>query len=127
MSSSVIFFIIAFVKTNNAFGAISTVFGSMIGFLMGVYVPIGNLVGVQGIIKVFPFAHSGVLLRQIMMTEALGDLSNLPDEYSEFLGVTFKYGDNIMPVYGHILLMLGVTVVFFIIGVFAFSKKKDSI
>ncbi|MCK5731492.1 MAG: ABC transporter permease, partial [Tenericutes bacterium] len=51
MSSSIVFLVIAFVKSNNAFGAISSVFGSMIGFLMGVYVPIGNLVGVDKLIK----------------------------------------------------------------------------
>jgi len=73
MSSSVIFFIIAFVKSNNAFGANSTVFGSVFGFLMGVYVPIGTLHGVAGVIKAFPFAHSAVLMRQAMIGGSLPD------------------------------------------------------
>ncbi|MCK4551363.1 MAG: ABC transporter permease [Tenericutes bacterium] len=127
MSSSIVFFLIAFVKTNNAFGAISTVFGSMIGFLMGVYVPIGNLVGVDSLIKVFPFSHSSVLLRKILIAESVDDLSRIPAEYRQFLGIDFIYGDTVLPVYGHIIIMIGVTLVFFAMGVLVFSKKKESI
>lgn len=126
MSSAIIFLIIAFVKSNNAFGAISTVFGSIIGFLMGVYVPIGNLGTVATIIKLFPFAHPAVLLRQVMMEQAVGDLSYVPTEDLQFLGVQFAYGDYVMPFSVHLLLMMIVTVVFFGLGVMAFSKKKDS-
>ncbi len=127
MSSAVVFFIIAFVKTNNAFGAISTVFGSMIGFLMGVYVPIGNLVGVDKLIKVFPFSHSAVLMRQVLIKESVGELTNIPSEYRQFLGIEFAFGDTVLPTIAHILIMLGVMVIFFILGVIAFSKKKESI
>jgi multidrug/hemolysin transport system permease protein len=127
MSSSVIFFIIAFIKSNNAFGAISTVFGSVVGFLMGVYVPIGNLTGVDGVIRAFPFAHTAVLMRQIMIADILPEgvtLDNLGPELKQFLGIEFAYNDLVMPVYGHILIMLGVTVIFIILGVIVFSRKR---
>ncbi len=124
MSSSIIFFIISFIKSNNAFGAVSTVFGSIIGFLMGVYIPIGNLPdGVQSIIRFFPFAHPAVLMRQAMMSEAV-DLSYMPEEFMVFTGVNFKYNDIILPVFGHILLILGISILFFILGVLVISKKR---
>ena len=124
MSSSIVFLIIYFVKSNNAFGAVSTVFGSTIGFLMGVYIPIGNLPsGVQSIIKFLPFAHPAVLMRQVMMTEAV-DLSYMPDEFLDFTGVQFKYGNVILPAWGHILAILGTAIIFFILGVIVFSRKR---
>ena len=124
MSSAIVFLIISFVTSNNAFGAVSTVFGSIIGFLMGVYVPIGNLPsGVQTVIRFFPFAHPAVLLRQVMMSEAM-DLSNMPREFLEFTGVNFVYSNTIFPVFGHILLILGVTIVFFGLGVIVTSRKR---
>lgn len=124
MSSSIIFVIIGFIKSNNAFGAVSTVFGSTIGFLMGVYIPIGNLPnGVQSIIRFFPFAHPAVLMRQVMMTEAV-DLSYMPDEFLDFTGVQFTYGETILPIWAHILSIIGITIIFFIFGVIVFSRKR---
>ncbi len=127
MSSSVIFFLIAFIKTNNAFVAISTVFGSIVGFLMGVYVPIGTLQGAASVIRAFPFAHTAVLMRQAMIQGTLPagiSLGDLPDGVKQALGIEFAYGNFIMPFYVHVLLMLGVTVLFFGLGVIAFSKKR---
>lgn len=131
MSSSIIFLIIAFVKTSNAFGAISTVFGSVIGFLMGVYIPMGNLPdGVQTVIKFFPFAHPAVLMRQVMQGDVI-DLSWLPkdspNDLLRFMGTYLSYNGTILPVWGHILIILGVTFIFFLIGVLVFSRKKESI
>ncbi|XMB72744.1 ABC transporter permease [Mycoplasmatota bacterium WC30] len=124
MSASIIFFIISFVKSNNAFGAVSSVFGSIIGFLMGVYIPLGNLpIGLQSIIKFFPFAHPAVLMRQTMMAEAV-DLSYMPEEFMLFTAVNFKYNDIILPVYGHILIILGISILFFVLGVLVISRKR---
>lgn len=131
MSSSVIFLIIAFVKTPNAFGAISTVFGSIIGFLMGVYIPMGNLPsGVQTVIKFFPFAHPAVLMRQVMQGDVI-DLNLLPkddpNDLMRFMGTYLSYNGTILPVWGHIFIILGVTFIFFLFGVLVFSRKKESI
>ncbi|MBI9010412.1 MAG: ABC transporter permease [Tenericutes bacterium] len=127
MSSSVIFFIIAFIKSSNAFAAISTVFGSIVGFLMGVYVPIGTLQGAASVIRAFPFAHTAVLMRQVMIQGTLPNgvnLDDLPDGVKQALGIEFAYGDFIMPASLHILLMLAVTILFFGLGVIAFSRKR---
>lgn len=127
MSSSVIFFIIAFIKSNNAFGAISTVFGSIVGFLMGVYVPIGTLKGAAGVIKVFPFSHSAVLMRQVMIKGILPEgmtLDDLGPEVKQDLGIEFVYNGVVMPSYVHVLILIGVTVIFTVLGVIVFSKKR---
>lgn len=124
MSSSVIFLIVIFVKSSNAFGTISTVFGSTIGFLMGVYIPIGNLPESVGIIvKYIPFSHPAVLMRQVMMAEAV-DIEMMPENFAIFTGLKFEYGDTLFSAFGHILVMIFVTIVFLALGIVLMSRKK---
>ncbi len=124
MSSSIIFFIITFIKSNNAFGAVSTVFGSIIGFLMGVYIPIGNLPsGLQTVIKAFPFSHAAVLLRQVMMSEAV-DLTFVPDEFKYFVGTNFQVNGETLSLFASVAFMLISSVVFIGLGVLVISRKR---
>ena len=52
-------------KTQNAYGVASTVVNTLIGFLMGIYVPIGVLPSaVQTAIRLFPISHAAVLFRR---------------------------------------------------------------
>ena len=65
-SGAMMFFLVSFFKTQNSFGVASTVLGTLIGFLMGIYVPIGVLPGaVQTVIKIFPISHAAALFRQV--------------------------------------------------------------
>jgi len=66
-------------------------------------------------------------MRQVLIKESVGELTNIPSEYRQFLGIEFAFGDTVLPTIAHILIMLGVMVIFFILGVIAFSKKKESI
>jgi len=124
MSSSIVFFIVTFIRSNNAFGAVSTVFGSIIGFLMGVYIPVGNLPeGLGTVIKIFPFSHSAVLLRQVMMSEAV-DLSYMPLQFKYFTGINFELNGSAMTNIMHIIYILGITIIFFGLGILAISRKR---
>jgi multidrug/hemolysin transport system permease protein len=42
-SGALVFLLVTSVKSPNAFGTLSTLIGTLIGFLTGVYIPIGNL------------------------------------------------------------------------------------
>jgi len=124
MNSSIIFFIVTFIKSNNAFGAVSTVFGSMIGFLMGVYIPIGNLPnGLQSFIKFFPLSHPAVLLRNALMGEAV-DLSYMPKEFVQFIGVQYEWNGTTMSGLFMLGYMMLVMIVFFGVGVLMVSRKR---
>lgn len=124
MNSSIIFFIVTFIRSNNAFGAVSTVFGSMIGFLMGVYIPIGNLPnGLQSFIKLFPLSHPAVLLRNALMGEAV-DLSYMPKEFVQFIGVQYDWNGTTMSGLFMLGYMMLVTIVFFGLGVLMVSRKR---
>ncbi|MFA7075355.1 MAG: ABC transporter permease [Candidatus Izemoplasmatales bacterium] len=124
-SSSLIFLIMAFIKSQNAFGTASSIIGTLAGFLMGIYIPVGNLpVGVQTVIKIFPLSHSGALIRQTMMSEAVS-LENLPEEFKLFLGLNFEVNGEILSNWIHIAYLLVSGVVFYLLAIIVVSRKRS--
>jgi len=130
-SSAMMFFLVSFFSSTNAFATGSTVIGTLIGFLTGIYIPIGNLPdAVQLVVKIFPVTHAGVLFRQVFMSEpletAFGDLpANAGASFKEELGIILKFGDQTFQAGGHILVLVGVTVIFFGLAVWNISRKKS--
>ncbi len=103
-NSALVFFITVFVKSMTAFGTISTVVGTLMGFLAGIYMPVGNFPNaVQAVIKVFPLSHAASLFRRIIMSAPVetvfnGAPSGLQEAFLEEMGVTFAFGNfTIMP------------------------------
>ena len=84
-NTALVLFFVSFFKSNNAFATASTIIGTVIGFLTGIYLPIGQLPNaVQWVIRVFPPSHSAVLIRQVMMAEPLAaSFAGVPAEYME--------------------------------------------
>lgn len=130
MSSTMIFFIVSFFFSLSAMSTASTILGTLIGFLTGVYLPIGALPNyVQTIIKIFPNAHSAALFRQIFLVDPIKvSFNNLPIEYlngfKESVGVIFKFGDFIFEPIHHILYMIVVTIILFILAVLNLSRAS---
>lgn len=74
-SCSMIFCLASLFQTSGAFSTASMIVGTMIGFLTGIYVPIGSMPeGVQTVIRLFPPTHAAVLLRQIMMEVPMNEV-----------------------------------------------------
>ena len=130
-SSAMVFFLVSFFSSINAFATASTVIGTLIGFLTGIYIPIGNLPdAVQLIVKIFPVTHAGVLFRQVFMEEPLGiSFAGAPasaaDGFKEELGVVLTYGDYTAQTGTHILILIAVTILFFALAVWNVSRKKS--
>lgn len=130
-SGFILFLVVSFMKTASAFGALSTILGTLIGFLTGIYIPIGNLpVYVQNVVKVFPPAHTGALLRMIMMEQAekitfAGAPKEIIEEFHLSLGVSFKIGDTMISPTISIVYLLIVTIVFFLLAVLRLSRKDS--
>jgi multidrug/hemolysin transport system permease protein len=124
-SSAFIFFIMSFLKSQNAFGTASSIISTLIGFLTGIYIPVGNLPsGVQTVIKFFPLSHSGVLLRQVMMGEVV-DVENIPDNSRIFLGINYEVGGQFLSNIVHIAYLLGSGVVFYLLAIIVVSRKRS--
>lgn len=128
-SSAMVCFIISFVKTGNTYTTISIILGTLIGFLVGAYICIGELPsGVQWVIKCFPCAHAAVLFRQVLMTDGMVEgFADLPavarTEFEETVGVTFQYGDWQPELWFHIVVLIGTGILFYLLAILNMSRK----
>lgn len=129
-SASTVLFLVSFLHTSNAFAATSMVIGTLIGFLAGIYIPIGQFPAyIQTVIKIFPLSHSASLLRQILMDEALNSAflhapSDVESAFLLELGIRYEFSEqmisNVMSV-GYLVLT---TIVFFALAVLQIRKNK---
>lgn len=129
-SSSMVFFIVSFFKSINAFATASTIIGTLIGFLTGIYIPIGSLPSaVQTVIKIFPISYSGALFRQIMMNAPMSiAFKNAPvqavNSFKQTMGVVYYFnGKEISPLMS-ILILVATGIVFYVLAVIKMSIKK---
>ena len=72
MSSMINLFIVLFINTETAFSTVSTISGTLLGFLCGIYVPMAVLPSsVQSVIHFFPVSHITVLLREVLTAQSV--------------------------------------------------------
>ncbi|MBQ8824903.1 MAG: ABC transporter permease [Ruminococcus sp.] len=130
-SSAIVCFLIRFIKTSSAFTAFSVLVGTLIGFLVGAYIPVGQLPdGVQMVVKCFPCAHAAALFRTLLMKDSMqegfaGASSEVVSDFSEQLGITFNFGDTVFPFWGHILVLIGTSILFYLLSTIIFRKKSQ--
>lgn len=92
-------FFVSLFNSQQAYASASSLIGTLVGFVLGIYLPVGMYPSVvQWIIKCFPVSHGAVLLRQLMMETVLEDaFSGMPEQVSEgiceYFGVTYYFGD----------------------------------
>ena len=93
VSSALVLLIAQWVKSDRAWGAFSTLAGTLSGFVGGIYLPMGLLPQfVQNILKAMPFIHESALLRDVFTTSSLQQaFHGLPDAalqgYQEAMGI----------------------------------------
>lgn len=129
-NSSIVLFVVSFFKSNNAFATASTIIGTLIGFLTGVYLPIGQLPeSVQLIVKCFPPTHGALLFRQVMMESALtksfsGAPAQALSDFETAMGVTAKFGDTSITPLTSIIILLVTADVFYTLALINLSRKQ---
>ena len=128
-STSIVLFIVSLIGSINAFSNISIVIGTLIGFLTGMYLPIGQLPDwVQFGMKCFPITYSAGMFRQVMMErEMAASFEGISAEYlREFqieMGNVFVFGDYTVSPELSVLFLLITTGIFFMLSVFRLSRK----
>ena len=129
-NTTMVFFFAYFFKTESAFGTASTLLGTLIGFVTGIYIPIGILPnGVQWVIKLFPTSHAVVLLRQIMTDSFFAPYQAILSEamitdIKQELGIVYFFGDTQFPVYASVLFLVGIGVFFFLLSMLHVKRKQ---
>lgn len=129
-SSCIILCMSQFIHTTNAWGALSTLMGTLIGFLGGVYLPLGELSNnIQSFLKSLPFLHQASILRGVFTKDAVNQLfSGLPnrvvDEYNQAMGIAVEMFGQTVPIIMQILLLFGCAIVMLWISVYFLKKFK---
>ncbi len=130
-SSSMVFFAVSFFQSTSAFTTASTILGTLIGFLTGIYLPIGTLPeAVQWVVKLFPISHADALMRQIVLEKPIdisfaGFSGSSVFEFKEMMGIAYTYGEYTATATVHILVLIGVAFAFFALALWNVSRKKE--
>ena len=96
LAATIILPILAFIRTSSAFTTLSTIVGTFIGFISGVYLSIGSVgESLQQVMTWFPLTQVNALLKQILMKDAIGKVfdhapSTVIMNYKESYGVILQ-------------------------------------
>ena len=78
ISTAVMVFMTSLIRSVNAFGAVSGVFGTLIGFASGIYMPLFILPGfISKVASLLPFTHMNILLKRMVLPQAFDLLDHL--------------------------------------------------
>ena len=129
-NSAMILFIVSLFSSEKAFSTASTIVGTLIGFITGIYLHISMLPdSVQIIVKLFPTSHGISILRQIFMKKQM-DISfadvptNYINEFKESMGVVYYINDKLVSNTTSVFILIASTIIFFFLAVLILYKKK---
>lgn len=123
-------FLVLFVRTQNAFSTLGTLVGTVLGFLCGVYVPVGVLPSfAQNLVMYFPISHTTVLLREAFMQNSLSTVfEGVPaidvEAYKLNYGVVYEINGQLLSSTTSILIILVTIVILAILSIIIFKKRN---
>ena len=96
LAATIILPILAFIRTSSAFTTLSTIVGTFIGFISGVYLSIGS-VGetLEQVMTWFPLTQVNALLKQVLMKDSIAQVfndapSSVITNYKESYGIILQ-------------------------------------
>lgn len=120
-------------KTEGAWNGIGTVVGTLVGFLGGIYIPIGTLSNTVGkIMKCTPVLYGTAMFRNVMTSDIVdttfaGVPEDVIQEYRKVMGISLSVGGHGLEMMEELLILLVCGILFLSIGVWVLthSKKTD--
>lgn len=128
-NAAMVLFFVSFFQSNNAFSTASTIVGTIIGFLAGIYLPIGNLPeAVQFVVKLFPVSHAAALFRQVIMEQPIAvSFADAPmsamTEFKAFMGVELMFNDTVVSPWLSLAILAGTGVLFSGLAIWNLARK----
>ncbi len=131
--SSIMYFFASITKTEGAWSGFGIVVGTLVGFLGGIYFPIGSLSDtVANVVKCFPMIYGTALYRKVM-TDSIETsfFEGCPDVvreiFDEEMGVNLSFFEKPLSAGHQVVILLGVGVLFALLSLLyiRFSKKSD--
>lgn len=89
-----------FVHSDSAWSGLLTIVGTLVGFVGGIYLPMGSLTeSVQKVLKCLPVLHGASMLRRTATAEAMANTfaglpEAVPEIFREELGITVYAGEH---------------------------------
>lgn len=129
-SSCFVFFIATFIHTNSAFSALSTILGTLVGFIAGMYLPMGVLPNiVQNAVKCFPIVYGTSLMREVYVKDAMKNVfsrasSKIVNEYTNYMGITLLIGEKQVDDLQKVLILLLSSFICIILSVAILRNKN---
>lgn len=120
-------------KSSGAWGGLGTIIGTLVGFLGGIYFPIGQLSdGIAMMMKCTPVIYGAALFRKEMTAAVLeqtfaGIPAEVVTEFNRVMGIELTIADHTLGASEALAVLLISGAVFLIAGAAAvrFSKKSD--
>ncbi|PAQ13547.1 transporter [Bacillaceae bacterium SAOS 7] len=129
LASAMNLFFVLFVRSQNAFSTLSTIVGTAIGFLCGIYVPIGVLPSfAQNLVMYFPISHTTLLLRNAFMEQSMtkvfdGAPATQVEAYKINYGMIYEWNGQQLNATTSIAIIVITMVVLSILSIIIFKKK----
>ena len=131
--SSLVYLLSAAAKTEGAWSSIGTVIGTLVGFIGGIYLPIGTLSdGIAAVLKCTPVIYGTSMFRQIMTADIMektfeGAPKEMAAEYSKAMGISLEVFDKDVSISAGVLIVLGAGVLFLALGALAtkYARRTD--
>jgi multidrug/hemolysin transport system permease protein len=126
--TAMVFLIVSFIKATAAYTAVTAILGILIGFVTGVYIPVGQMPeAVQFVTKMVPATHGTALMRQVFMEEATAKLFEGESEralsaFNRSMGVTMRIGE--FDVSGGLMIAVLVVSAFVFLGLSVLVMKR---
>lgn len=130
-NSSLVLLLVSFLKSSNALASCCTILGALIGFLTGIYLPMGTLPEeVQWLVKCFPVSHGVALFRQVLMETLLersfGGAETLPAmQFAEYMGIRYVVDGSYVSAKHSALFLIASTVVCLSTAIYIDSKLRE--
>ena len=129
-ANSMMYFVIMFIKTENAYSSFVSVTSTLMGFVMGIYIPIGVFPeSIQWVSKLFPMSHAAAMFRQVIADSELSRLfEGAPPEHLEefriLYGVVYDFGGYISNFWFSTFALILYSFIFFTLSVITMRFRK---
>lgn len=117
--SAMVLLPVSFLKSSNALAGCCTILGALIGFMTGIYLPVGSIgESVAMIIKAFPVSHGVSVFRQLLtipIMEETTDITGKTAEYfTEYMGICFDWKGTAISQQTSVYILLMTSAIFLI-------------
>jgi multidrug/hemolysin transport system permease protein len=108
ISTAIMVFMTSLVKSVNAFGTLSGVLGTFVGFMSGIYMPLVQMGdNIVKIASLNPYTHMSILMKKVLLEQPLANLltllqsnPNIPNPANEVESIRNIYGASEIGIFG---------------------------